>query len=132
MEYFVMLALAVQYIHSMKITHRDLKPENIIVEELQSGIAILKIGDFGISKVDLQKMKDKYTETLGKLTTPACIAPEVIKSMEQTNKVDIWALGIILYELVTSQNPFLRKDKFAMLKAIENDSPQPITTQGVS
>jgi len=58
---------------------------------------ILKIGDFGISKVDLNTLKIKATETLGFKTTPAYKAPEVIKGSKPTDKVDIWAAGIILY-----------------------------------
>ena len=115
----------------MEITHRDLTPENIFVDELASGMKVLKIAGFGISKVD-KKMKHNYSETLGNFTTPAYIAPEVVKSMEETNKVDVWALGIILYELVTSRNPFFNDNINEINKAISTDPPTPILSPEVS
>jgi serine/threonine protein kinase len=94
-----MLLLGVEYLHSNFIVHRDLKPSNIFIDKIgkNKDFAIFKIGDFGISKIDLDKMKKTMTETMGKKTTPAYIAPEVIKGEAPTRKVDIWALGIILY-----------------------------------
>ncbi len=59
---------------------------------------ILKIGDFGIAKVDIQEIKKKFSSTLGEKTTPAYAAPEIMKDNKATTKkVDMWALGIILY-----------------------------------
>jgi serine/threonine protein kinase len=71
-----MILLGLHSLHGKNIVHRDLKPGNILVDNL-GGIQILKIGDFGISKVDLQTMKIKQS-TLGFLSTPAYTAPEVI------------------------------------------------------
>jgi serine/threonine protein kinase len=48
-----MILLALQYLHSKSIVHRDLKPANILIDSLPEGINILKLGDFGISKVDI-------------------------------------------------------------------------------
>jgi serine/threonine protein kinase len=79
-----------------------LKPANILIDELTGGLNILKIGDFGISKVDLKELKKTVTATMGGQTSPAYMAPEVIKNAVPTNKVDMWALGIILYQLVAS------------------------------
>ena len=52
--YFTMILLGLQYLHSKKIIHRDLKPENILINKLEEGYEILIIGDFGISKSDLE------------------------------------------------------------------------------
>ena len=79
-----------------------MKPANILIDELTGGLNILKIGDFGISKVDLKELKKTVTATMGGQTSPAYMAPEVIKNAVPTNKVDMWALGIILYQLVAS------------------------------
>ena len=74
-----------------------MKPGNILIDELRDGMKILKIGDFGISKMDINTMKQTLT-TFAFDTTPAYKAPEVINNDQQpTSKVDIWALGIILY-----------------------------------
>ncbi len=77
--YFTQLLIALEYLHSKGIVHRDLKPANILIHKLSDEIKILKIGDFGISKVDLQQMKKTLTSTMGGQTSPAYIAPEVIR-----------------------------------------------------
>jgi serine/threonine protein kinase len=90
------------YLHSINIVHRDIKPGNILVDKV-NGMDILKITDFNISKMDL-KISDETT--LGKGTSPAYKAPEVIKGAQPTLKVDVWAAGIILYELCYLSHPF--------------------------
>jgi NIMA (never in mitosis gene a)-related kinase 1/4/5 len=127
MYYFTMILIGLHYLHSKGIVHRDLKPANILIDKLPGGVDILKIGDFGISKVDIQKMKKTVTATMGGQTSPAYIAPEVISNKPATSKVDMWALGIILYELVSSlKHPFECENSFAMILAINNNDPAPL------
>ncbi len=52
MSFFAMILLGVDFLHSKGIFHRDLKPANILIDELKDGMKILKIGDFGISKIN--------------------------------------------------------------------------------
>ena len=96
LEYFAMILLGLDFLHSKNIFHRDLKPGNIFIVELADGKKLLCIGDFGISKYDLDTIKQTQT-TLGFNTTPLYQAPEVINMKEPDSKVDIWALGIIFY-----------------------------------
>jgi serine/threonine protein kinase len=90
------------YLHSINVVHRDIKPGNILVDKVND-MDILKITDFGISKLDSQIAA---TTTLGKGTSPAYKAPEVIKGAQPTLKVDSWAAGIILYQLCFLRHPF--------------------------
>jgi serine/threonine protein kinase len=67
-------------------------------------------------------MKKTVTATMGAQTSPAYMAPEVIKNERPTNKVDMWALGIILYQLVTSyEHPFPADNVFAQAIAIKDN-----------
>ena len=95
-----MILLGLDFLHSREIFHRDLKPANIFLVELGNGKKVLCIGDFGISKYNLDTIKQTQT-TLGHKTTLLYKAPEVINMKEPTSKVDIWALGTILYYLLT-------------------------------
>lgn len=101
---FTKILIGVQYLHSRGILHRDLKPSNILVDDL-NGYQVFKIGDFGISKDIFQK---KTTEvTFEGRTTPDYIAPEVYNQQKETQKVDMWALGIMLYKFVSEmRHPF--------------------------
>ena len=90
------------------------------------------MGDFGISKFDLFSIKRTLTQTLGLETTPAYVAPEVIKGEASSTKADIWALGIIFYQLISGlKHPFQSKDVFAMNIAISENQyhtiPKPVS-----
>ena len=56
-----MMLLGLEYLHSKDITHRDFKPSNILIETYGNSLKLLKVGDFGLSKIDLEKMKEKMT-----------------------------------------------------------------------
>jgi serine/threonine protein kinase len=98
-----MILMGLNFLHSKGIIHRDLKPANIFIEKVSGKIDILKIGDFGISKIEIDEFTKTNSTTLGERTTAAYVSPEVLYNQPTTTKVDIWALGVILYQLV-SQN----------------------------
>ena len=96
--------LGLKEIHKSKIIHRDLKPENIFINENYE----IKIGDFGISK--LLKTNQKYTKT--NAGTDEYKAPEIFKGIKYTNKVDIYSLGCIIYELCSRTRFFNDKNDY--------------------
>jgi formylglycine-generating enzyme required for sulfatase activity/tRNA A-37 threonylcarbamoyl transferase component Bud32 len=87
------LARALEYIHSNRIIHRDIKPENIQV----TGTGVVKLMDFGIAKEEnTQLTRPGFT-----LGTPFYMAPEQVRGQAVTNRVDIYAFGVMLFELLT-------------------------------
>ena len=99
-----MILLSLNYLHTKGIIHRDLHPMNILIDVVHGGLKILQITDFGLSK-NLYK-QENFTSTLADRTAPFYKAPEVYKDEKSaTTKVDMWALGIILFELTTKQHP---------------------------
>ena len=93
--------LALIYIHEkLKITHRDIKPENFLLKKENEKI-IVKLMDFGTS--DFNKKNGFTNITQG---TPNYIAPEIYLEEPYTSKVDMWATGVVLYNMATGSHPF--------------------------
>lgn len=103
LELFCSVCEAVRYAHSRAVIHRDLKPSNILVQP----DGAVKLLDFGIAKQlgDSAAITDQ-TRTGLQLMTPAYAAPEQIRGEQPGTYTDIYALGVILYELLTGQLPF--------------------------
>lgn len=97
LKIFYQTCVAIEYIHSKNIMHRDLKPENILLDADMN----VKICDFGWSA---EFYEDVNRETL--CGTYEYMAPEVFFRNKQTKKTDIWALGVLLYELFHGYAPF--------------------------
>lgn len=89
------------YIHSQKICHRDIKPENILYDEENKNVKII---DFGISKKLINRgiKKDMLTQT----GTLYYRAPEMFEGGGYDEMVDLWALGVTMYKLMTGVTPF--------------------------
>ena len=91
------LVEGVSYLHDHGIVHRDLKPANLFLEE-----GVVKIGDYGLSKAITQSREPGHSESVG---TCHYMAPE-ISTGKYHKPIDIYAMGIILYELITGRVPF--------------------------
>ncbi|TKS88464.1 Serine/threonine-protein kinase DCLK3 [Collichthys lucidus] len=95
---------ALNYIHCKSIVHRDLKPENLLIEHIAAGICRLKLGDFGLAMV--------VTEPVFTICgTPTYVAPEILYETGYGVAVDVWALGVILYVLLSGFPPFRSRDR---------------------
>lgn len=96
------VADALTYAHSKGVVHRDIKPENILLSE----DGRIKLADFGIAKINNAASEKKITATRQVLGTVHYLAPEQLEaSNEVDHRVDIYALGVVLYELLTKQLP---------------------------
>ena len=91
--------------HAKNIMHRDLKPENVLCEEASDqdpNEIIIKLTDFGFAvKYDPNGQKESLS-----LGSPLYMAPELCKEIEYDNKVDVWAVGVIAFILLTGTPPF--------------------------
>jgi serine/threonine protein kinase len=98
-RYFIQVVNAVYFLHENQIIHRDIKPENLLISENDT----IKLCDFGWAKQLTLKNRSSYCGTV------EYMAPEIIESENYDYSVDIWSLGILLYELLMGHSPF--KDK---------------------
>jgi serine/threonine-protein kinase len=106
---------ALEESHNCGVVHRDLKPDNIMVSVLRGGDDFVKVLDFGIAQIQ-EKNSQKLTQQGQLFGTPDYMAPEQIRSQEVTGAADIYATGVMLFELLTGQLPFTAENLFDVLK----------------
>ena len=119
--------------HRMGIVHRDLKPSNLFVTTRSDGLPLLKVLDFGISKQLTDPTSGEavptFTNTRTLMGSPNYMSPEQIRDARRVDgRTDVWALGIILQELITDA-PVFRGESFpGICAAIVADPPMPVRT----
>jgi serine/threonine protein kinase len=132
---FSQVCQAVQHAHTKGIIHRDIKPRNVLVAT-QDGRAHAKVIDFGIAKATESRLTERtlFTEHKQIIGTPEYMSPEQAEgSLDIDTRTDVYALGVLLYELLTGSTPFtsdeLRSAAYAEIQRIirEVDPPAPST-----
>ncbi|MCZ6690412.1 MAG: protein kinase [Planctomycetota bacterium] len=112
------VADGLHYAHSQGIVHRDIKPANIILDQLENP----RITDFGLVKDLLSD--SKVTKTGQVMGTPAYIAPEQVSGEKKIDgRVDVYSLGTVLYELLTSKPPFEAENQVDLVMQVVHDEP---------
>jgi eukaryotic-like serine/threonine-protein kinase len=112
---------ALDYMHKRGVVHRDLKPENVMVDSSDN----IKLIDFGIAmKEDARRLT--FVNLSSTLGTPDYISPEQVKGQRGDQRSDVYALGIMLYEMLTGRVPFVEPNPLAaMNERLLHDPPPP-------
>ncbi|MFO0826580.1 MAG: serine/threonine-protein kinase [Phycisphaerales bacterium] len=133
LDLFAQACQAVQHAHTKGIIHRDIKPSNVLVT-MQDGRPSPKVIDFGIAKATSNKLTERtlFTEQRQLIGTPEYMSPEQAEgSLDIDTRTDVYSLGVLLYELLTSTTPFsgrdLRSAEYGEIQRIirEVDPPRP-------
>jgi tRNA A-37 threonylcarbamoyl transferase component Bud32 len=110
-------------VHHAGVVHRDVKPANVLVDERTPGIPVAKLTDFGLSRL---LDGSSVTRTTGVVGTPRYMAPELGDGRDPTPASDLYAVGVMLYELLAGHLPFEAANPVAMLRAhAEDEVPRP-------
>ena len=116
LDLVIKVCQAIQHAHQKGIIHRDIKPSNLLVT-LHDGVPVPKVIDFGIAKATQGELTDKtvYTQFQQFIGTPAYMSPEQaeMSGLDIDTRSDIYALGVLLYELFTGRTPFDQKELLA-------------------
>jgi len=125
---FVLQALeAVAQAHALGIIHRDLKPANLFLVQRRDGTQIVKVLDFGISKalnIEAEACASALTQSSSMLGSPLYMSPEQVRSSRDVDpRADVWAFGVILFELLTGKAPFNARSVNQVLVQILEQEP---------
>jgi serine/threonine-protein kinase len=121
----VEVASALDYAHRHGVVHRDIKPENILLHDGQALVA-----DFGIALAASKAGGNRMTETGMSLGTPHYMSPEqAMGEREITARSDVYALGVVLYEMLTGDPPFTGSTAQAIVARVLTEPPRPILPQ---
>jgi serine/threonine protein kinase len=120
---FLQLCLALEHIHSKKMMHRDLKTANVLL----TTTGLVKLGDFGFSR----QYEDSLSNPVGSTFcgTPYYLSPELWRRAPYSKKSEMWALGVVLYEVIALRRPFGGKNMDELIDNILNARYEPLPAQ---
>jgi len=115
----IQIARGLEKAHAKEIVHRDIKPANILITEDSQA----KLVDFGLAKLAGRTILTREGTTLG---TVAYMSPEQTEGTHIDHRADIWALGVVLYEMLCGERPFKGEYEQAVMYSILNEEPEPL------
>jgi len=127
-EYALQACEALAAVHAAGIVHRDLKPANLFVTERADGSPVIKLLDFGISKITEDDGAGAFDPSLTSASTvmgsPGYMSPEQLKSTKDVDaRADVWALGAVLYEALTGRPAFTGDSMAQVCAMVASDDP---------
>ena len=111
--------------HARGVVHRDVKPDNVFVERRGDGAERAKVIDFGISQLAPEAGKERLTRVGEIIGTPEYMAPEQAAGDPIDHRVDVYALGVLAYEMLTGTLPIVARTPIATLVAQQTRTPEP-------
>jgi serine/threonine protein kinase len=129
-EFVLQAGVAVADAHALGIVHRDIKPANLFCVRRSDGQLSIKVLDFGISKITSPTgaaALAQMTKTNALMGSPLYMSPEQMRSTKGVDsRTDIWALGVVLFELVAGRPPFLSDSLMELGIKIATEAPPPV------
>ena len=121
---------AIAEAHAYGIVHRDIKPDNLFLTRRPDGAPVVKVLDFGVAKAGASSGEDKppdVTQPSVTFGSPAYMSPEQVRSARDVDvRTDIWSMGVMLYELVSGQQPFCASTAPETCAMVLRDTPRPL------
>lgn len=132
-DYVLQACEALAEAHARGVVHRDLKPSNLHLSKRPDGSPIVKVLDFGISKISTRENSGAMTTTSALLGSPLYMSPEQMKATRDVDgRSDVWAMGVVLYELLTARSPFSAPSMPQVCARVLDTPPDSLMNEGIS
>ena len=120
------IALALEAAHGAGVVHRDLAPSNVMLAHQDGHDDIVKVTDFGLSQLSHTGEEEEELTAVGvRIGMPSYMAPEYIQDFELDHRADIYGLGVMLYEMLTGDLPFVGRPYAVMEQHVNAERPRP-------
>lgn len=125
-EWSIQILRGLEHAHEKGVIHRDLKPQNVFITKDHDGKQVLKLVDFGIAKLVGGETGDPLTRAGMVFGTPQYMSPEQALGQEIDARADLYAVGILMFQMLTGRLPFNHEDAIALIRMQVSNPPPPL------